>query len=198
MNIAQVMQATAGATGARFTHFDQMVYKGRAGFDDDGVCHALCKVWLKTINSVQPHNFQAEVERQLDKIVAKQKKASNNKFDSPRFQNSKTVSHALLSVQGCGDQFWKKFAFAMRPSIFLGRIGGIEYGGTNGHAVATYGAEDRFRFFDPSGGILDFGDDDTALKVFLRDTLKTATTNKYDRIHLLTVREFTPKGFDDD
>jgi len=196
MQIAQVMYKAGQSQGCEYFFFDQACYGSHAGVGE-GVCHALCKVWIKSVGKIHTRNFEAFAKSNLSRIVAKQNKASEQRYINAKFSATTIVSKVTMTINNKGDEFWSEFSEAMSPGRFLGKIGRINYGKRADHAIATIRNKDKFLFFDPNGGILEF-DDDIDLDSFLERKLKKAagTSYNYGDIRYLMASEFTPKEYD--
>jgi hypothetical protein len=192
MWIVEIMSTTASRYNAKHTLFNQGFYDFVG--NREGVCMALCKVWLKSPDKTAAHKFKDYVSGNTVHISGKQTKYSTQKQngDTPRRMHADSNSSCSLAcyrIMGKEANFWVEcvtkmtFFTTQRRNLIIS---------IHGHALASCTQGERFYFFDPNGGIMDF-DDGVSLSCWLTKEFPNADSNGYNNIRLVTVYNFTPK-----
>jgi hypothetical protein len=198
--IQQIMQETAKQYEAAFTLFDQSFIKWKD--NPTGVCFALCKVWIQSLDKISTHKFRnhCEEEENLKKIEKKQSsyirklKEGSSRVDSKKLSidADTTKSKWLYKTKENPDDFWKDAVSDMCNFTMRKNLVSLTFeGGGAGHAVATCENANIYYFFDPNGGIMAF-EDQFALEDWLLKEFPKANADRYDKVCLVEVYDYNP------
>jgi Yersinia/Haemophilus virulence surface antigen len=195
--IQQIMQETAEQYNAKFTLFDQSFIKWKD--NPTGVCFALCKVWIQSLDKISTHKFTDHCEENLSKIEKKQSsyirklKVGSSRVDSRKLSiETEMVKSKWIYKTNENPDFWKDAVQDMCSLTMRKNLVSLSFeGGRAGHAVATCEHADKNYFFDPNGGIMAF---ETALDLedWLREEFPKATSDRYDKVCLVEVYDYDP------
>jgi hypothetical protein len=193
------MQETAKQYDAEFTLFDQSFIKLKD--NPTGVCFALCKVWIQSLDKISTHKFinHCKEEENLRKIEKKQSsyirklKKGSSRVDSRKLSTSEDmIKSKWLYKTNENPDFWKDAVQDMCSLNMRKNLVSLTFEGRGaGHAVATCEHADKAYFFDPNGGIMAF-EFAVDLEKWLLQEFPKATSDRYDKVCLVEVYDYDP------
>jgi virulence surface antigen len=197
MQLQQIMESTAKKYGADFYLFDQAQFPWNEQVAK-GVCHALCKIWLKRFSESTDKDFYSYVQGNKAAIEAKQLRSMDRKYASTRLLTPVTVSETHNNHR---EGFWAALAEEMMlVPKFNGKIGSLHFRGKDSaHAIAICSESAGCRLFDPNGGIMDFNGSEENMEKFLKKHLRLAQglSYNYGDVYCIKISEFQPKDDSD-
>jgi hypothetical protein len=210
MNIAQVMQTTAGKYRAKHFYYSQARDKDKWRQNPTGVCFAMCKIWLREITKTQTHAMLwiireldkhiVEIDNKQTKDMAKLKAGLMPKSlklgdeDLEQKPEDWVASKALYKANEREEEFWPRAASLManlggpfiRKNLICLYFGSLS---EVGHTVAACKQGEQVYFFDPNGGVLQF-DDESDLEEWLKNEFPKALVDEYEKIALVKVYDY--------